>query len=277
MHRDVKPLTYRTNDGSVLHAVRVGSIEPGGPGAPDPVVLLHGGGPDHQSLIPLAEALADLRPVILPDVRGYGRSVCRDPRRHTWSQYATDVIGLLDHMGVHRAIVGGAGLGTTISLRTALAYTERIEALLLISIEDIEGDQAKAAEIEFMDAFASRVRNGGIEAAWEPILPDLPPIIGAMVRDAIPRSDPESIAAAAAIGRDRSFRDVSELAPIAAPVVVFPGMDWRHPRAVAEDVCRTLRNGQLARVAMSEDIRTTGDFARAFAPPIREFLATLAS
>lgn len=136
--------TYFGSDGCPLYASLVARG-----GQPEQLrdvqatVLLHGGGPDHRSLIPLAERLADLHTVILPDVRGYGRSVCTDPSRHTWAQYADDVIALLDHIGVDRAILGGAGLGTTISLRTAITYADRLSALVLINVEDIKDDEKK--------------------------------------------------------------------------------------------------------------------------------------
>jgi 3-oxoadipate enol-lactonase len=269
-------LTYGGRDGCPLHATVVTTT--GQPATIDEVpvlVLLHGGGPDHHSLFPLARQLADLYTVVLPDIRGYGRSVCADPCRHTWAQYADDVIALLDHLGARSAIVGGAGLGTTITMRTAVAYPDRVHGLILISVEDIEDDEAKAAEIKFLDAFADRVRTEGIEAAWEPILKDLAPIIGAMVREAIPRSDPASIAAAAAIGHDRSFRSVDELAVITAPTLIFPGMDDRHPTALAEYLARMLPQGHLAPVALSADLHSTDDFARAFAPTIRDFLREL--
>lgn len=259
-------LRYHGRDGWPLYAEILGNTGP-------VVVLLHGGGPDHQMFAPLARRLDDLCTVVLPDIRGYGRSVCADPARHTWAQYAEDVIALLDHFGVQRAIVGGAGLGTTIGLRAAVAYPERIQAAILISVEDIEDDEKKKAEIEFMDAFAERVRSDGIEAAWAPILPHLAPIIGTLVREAIPRSDPASIAAAAAIGRDRSFRSVDELAVITAPTLIFSGMDERHPRSVAEALARILPNGRLAEVSLSEDLNDAEDFGRAFAPAIRNFIA----
>ena len=236
------------------------------------IVLLHGGGPDHRSLTPLAERLADLHMVILPDIRGYGRSVCTDPSRHTWSQYAEDVIALLNHLGIGRAILGGAGLGTTISLRAAVAYPDRVQGLVLISVEDIEDDEKKEAEIAFMDAFAARVRAEGIEAAWEPILGKLAPIIGAMVREAIPRSNAASIAAAAAIGHDRSFRNPRELAVITAPTLIIPGIDERHPAALAELIANILPKGKLASLKLSAELHTAEDFARAFAPIIRDFL-----
>ena len=150
-------------------------------------------------------------------------------------------------------------------MRTAVAYPDRVRALVLISVEDIEDDEAKQDEIAFLDAFADRVRTEGIEAAWEPILQDFPPIVGAMVREAIPRSDPASIAAAAAIGRDRSFRSVDELVVITAPTLIIPGIDKRHPTALAEEMARVLPRGRLAPVALTNDLRTADDFAGAFA------------
>lgn len=268
-------LTYRGSDGWPLFATIVESTGTAVDRTDVPLVLLHGGGPDHEMFLPLARELADLHGVVLPDVRGYGRSTCADPSRHTWSQYADDVISLLDHLGASRAIVGGAGLGATIALRAAVAHPERVHALVLISVEDIEDDEKKAAEIAFMEDFAERVRTEGIEAAWAAFLDDLAPVIGALVRDAIPRSDPASIAAAAAIGRDRSFRSVDELAGITAPTLIIPGMDERHPAMLAGQLARLLPHGVLARSSMAPDVRSAEDFGRAFAPPIRNFLRTV--
>jgi len=236
------------------------------------LVLMHAGGPDHESMLPLAARLADRNTVVLPDLRGYGRSVCADPARHTWAQYTDDVIRLLDHLGLSAAALGGAGLGSTITLRTAAAHPHRVRAAVLIGIEDIEDDAAKAEEIRFLDAFGERVAAHGIEAGWGPILAGFPPVVGAMVRDAIPRSDPASIAAAAAIGRDRSFRDIAELATITTPTLVFPGTDARHPTALAEQVSTTLPHGRLAPAALSNDLHTAEDLARITTPAIREFL-----
>ncbi|WP_030751077.1 alpha/beta fold hydrolase [Streptomyces sp. NRRL F-5135] len=257
-------ISYRTADDCALHATVIGEGQA--------LVLMHAGGPDHTSMLPLAERLADRHMVILPDLRGYGRSVCRDPARHTWTQYTKDVICLLDHIGLPDAVLAGAGLGSTIALRTAAAHPDRVRAAVLIGVEDIEDDESKDAEIRFLDAFAARVAADGIEAGWEPILADFPPVVGAMVRDAIPRSDPASIVAAAAIGHDRSFRSISELAGITVPTLVFPGTDPRHPTALAEEAAGTLPNGQLAMVQIGNDLQTPEDLACAIAPAIREFL-----
>ncbi|MCM2387544.1 alpha/beta fold hydrolase [Streptomyces albipurpureus] len=262
----MEEFTYIASEGTPLHAVALGT-------AASTIVLLHGGGPDHRSLLPLAERLTAQHTVVLPDVRGYGRSWCADPARHTWAQYTADLIALLDHLGEARAVVGGTGLGSTITLRAALAHPDRIRAGILIGVEDIEDDDAKERETAFLDDFAERVTSQGLEAAWAPVLSMFPPIIGAAVRAAIPRSDPPSIAAAASIGRDRAFRDVTDLSDLRSPVLVIPGTDARHPTALAEQVARTLPHGRLAPVAVSESLHTTEDLARVVAPPIQDFLS----
>lgn len=239
------------------------------------LVLMHGGGPDHRSLVPLAERLGSAATVVLPDVRGYGRSVCTDPARHTWVHYVDDVVSLLDHLRVQRAVVGGAGLGATVALRTAVDHPGRVSGLVLISVEDIEDDAGKGAELAMMEAFAERMRTRGVEAAWAPILADLSPVVGAMVREAMPGANPASLAAAAAIGRDRAFRHVDELLGIRAPTLVFAGADWRHPVALAKALAERLPRGRLAAASMSAELRTTDEFARAFAPEIAAFLREL--
>lgn len=257
--------TYHGSDGCRLYVTTVGD----GP----PLVLLHGGGPDHHSLLPLAQRLADQHTVVLPDVRGYGRSICADPACHTWDQYTDDLIALLDELGVDRADLGGTGLGSTITLRTALAHPDRVRAAILISVEDIEDDQAKEDETAFLDAFAEQVRTDGIEAAWAPILGMFPPVIAAMVRDAIPRCDPASIAAAANIGRDRAFRSIDDLAGVTVPTLIIPGSDPRHPTQLGDTLSHVLPKGVLAPVTVSSDLHTADDLAAAIAPTIRDFLA----
>ena len=263
-------LTYLAGDGTRLEA-RVVAAAAGAANA-RPLVLLHGGGPDHRSLLPLAIALADRRRVILPDVRGYGRSVCRDPARHTWDRYVEDLVDLLDALGLPDAVVGGAGQRATIALRAALAHPERVAGVIALSVEDIEDDAARAGAVAFMDAYAGRVREAGLEAAWAPILEDLAPVIGAMVREALPRADAESLAAAAAIGRDRPFGAPAELYGLAMPVLLCPGADPRHPAALAEHLAARLVRGRLAAVSLAA-ARSAEDFAAILAPPVRRFLA----
>lgn len=96
----------------------------------------------------------------------------------------------------------------------------------------------------------------------------------ALMRDAIPRSDPASIIAACAIGRDRAFRSVEELRSINVPALIVPGADARHPTRLGQEMARSLPHGQLAPVAIPESLRTAEDLSRAMAPVIEDLLDT---
>jgi 3-oxoadipate enol-lactonase len=236
------------------------------------VILLHGGGPDHQSLLPLAKRLCYNRTLILPDVRGYGKSVCYDPTNYTWANYASDIIDLLNYLQIPDAVIGGAGIGTTISLKAAVTYPERVSGLVLISVEDIEDDEHKAAEIVFFEQYMDQIRENGLAAAWESILNNLSPVIGAMVRDGIPRSDTKSILAAASIVYDRAFYDINEFREISMPMLIIPGNDQRHPSALAMKLAQLLKQAVLSNVGLSDEIRSIEDFANVFFPVINGFL-----
>lgn len=239
-----------------------------------PLVLLHAGGPDHHMLLPLAARLDQGRTIVLPDIRGYGRSHCADPARHRWSQYARDVVALIDHLGLHEVDLLGIGLGATIAMRAAIATPQRFRRTVLISIEDIEDDADKEKEKAYLAAFAKRVCEQGIAAGWEPILAHFPPIVGRMVRDAIPRSDAASIAAAAAIGEDRSFRQPEELLALTTPTLIIPGIDSRHPRGLAGKLARIMPAAELSSAAMTSEMLSERDFADALAPEIARFLGS---
>jgi pimeloyl-ACP methyl ester carboxylesterase len=178
----------------------------------------------------------------------------------------------MDHLGLPTAAVGGTGLGGTIALRAAAARPDRVRAVVVISMEDIEDDEGKAAEEAMLTSFAARVASDGPEAAWAPLLPSLAPLIGNLVREAMHRSDPASIAAACAIGSDRAFRSVADLRSVPVPTLIIPGSDVRHPTATAEEAVRVLPRGHLAEVALSSALRTADDLARTVAPAVGDFL-----
>jgi hypothetical protein len=96
-----------------------------------------------------------------------------------------------------------------------------------------------------------------------------------MVREAMEGADAASLAAAAAIGHDRAFRSIEELLVIEAPTLLFAGADWRHPAGLARELSQLLAGGRLGKAAMSDELQTTDDFARAFAPEIGAFVREL--
>lgn len=96
-----------------------------------PVILAHGFLMDHEMFAPQVAALAPEFRVITWDERGFGQTEF-DGGPFTYWDSANDCLGLLDHLGIERAVVGGMSQGGFLSLRTALTAPDRVRALVLL-------------------------------------------------------------------------------------------------------------------------------------------------
>jgi len=102
-----------------------------GPAQAPPVVLLHGLLLSSRTMERLAAGLPDHR-VYLLDLHGHGRSTRpRDADRYSIDELTDDVVALLDHLGIERAVVGGMSLGANVTLQLALRHPERVRAMIL--------------------------------------------------------------------------------------------------------------------------------------------------
>lgn len=99
-----------------------------------PVVLGHGFLMDHEMFAPQVEALAPEFRVIAWDERGFGLTEF-DGRPFTYWDSARDCLGLMDHLGLDRAVVGGMSQGGYLSLRAALTAPQRVRGLVLIDTQ----------------------------------------------------------------------------------------------------------------------------------------------
>jgi len=97
------------------------------------VVYLHGILLDSAVTQRLAQDLADAGyRVVLLDLPGHGRS--DKPHAialHRMDSYARRVVGLLDELGVERAVVGGVSLGADVALQMGLTAPERLDGMIL--------------------------------------------------------------------------------------------------------------------------------------------------
>ncbi|WP_058185265.1 alpha/beta fold hydrolase [Terracidiphilus gabretensis] len=129
-----------------------------GPGLP--VVFLHPTPLDHDYWRPLTEQLSGIR-AIIPDLRGHGASelgtdlprggfsLAPDAPVLSMAQYAADIIALLDHLQLDRAIFAGCSIGGYILLELWRQIPQRIQALAFICSKpqpDTPQGQAKRAE-----------------------------------------------------------------------------------------------------------------------------------
>jgi pimeloyl-ACP methyl ester carboxylesterase len=99
-----------------------------------PIVLAHGFLMDRTMFDPQVAALRDRYRVITWDERGFGDTVT-DGQPFTYWDSASDCLGLLDHLGIDRAVVGGMSQGGFLSLRLALTAPERARGLILLDTQ----------------------------------------------------------------------------------------------------------------------------------------------
>jgi pimeloyl-ACP methyl ester carboxylesterase len=106
-----------------------------GGGAQRPVLVgLHGGpGIDGTSLRYWLAPLADVAQVVVPDLRGHGRSDRGEPEDwdlHTW---ASDTRKLCSVLGIERPVLLGMSFGGFVAQKYAALYPDDIAGLVLIS------------------------------------------------------------------------------------------------------------------------------------------------
>jgi len=98
------------------------------------VILSHGFLMDREMFAHQIDALAGEFRVIVWDERGFGETES-DGKPFTYWDSAKDCLGLLDHLDIDRAVLGGMSQGGFLSLRAALLAPERVRALVLIDTQ----------------------------------------------------------------------------------------------------------------------------------------------
>ena len=117
---------------AAVHGAQIAYDDTGGSGPP--VILAHGFLMDREMFEPQVAALSATHRVITWDERGFGDTEY-DGEAFTYWDSAQDCLGLLDHLGIDRAVVGGMSQGGFISLRAALLAPERVRGLILIDTQ----------------------------------------------------------------------------------------------------------------------------------------------
>src|SRR5881227_2081433 len=99
-----------------------------------PVIFSHGFLMDRTMFEGQVAALAPEFRVITWDERGFGETEY-DGQPFTYWDSARDCLGLLDHLGIDDAVLGGMSQGGFLSLRAALLAPDRVRALVLIDTQ----------------------------------------------------------------------------------------------------------------------------------------------
>ena len=205
-------------------------------GSGDCAVLIHGHPFDRTLWEPQLAALRDGFRVLAPDLRGFGQSPVT-AGTVTMRQYAADIEGLLDDLGIGRAAIIGLSMGGLVTMELAAARPERYWAIGLVATtaepvtphEQVTRRQrADAVERDGMGVLVDYMHTGLYGPACPPAIRDR---VDAMMAAASPAG-----AAAALRGRAErpDYRPV--LARLDIPALVCAGSadPWSNREVTAE-------------------------------------------
>jgi 3-oxoadipate enol-lactonase len=115
------------------------------------------------------------------DARGHGASGFTEHEAdYTWEAHARDLLGLLDHLRIERAAIGGGSMGAGVSYTLALAHPERVEKLILIAVPPL-GEGFEPAK-QMFGGFAQLIEAMGLEKAVDVVM-QLPEYVKMRERD----------------------------------------------------------------------------------------------
>ena len=182
------------------------------------------------------EALRGSFQIIRFDTRGHGKSAApRGP--YTLSFLASDIITLLNELGMSRAHFCGVSMGGMIGQYLAVHHPERIASLVL------SNTAAKIGNDEKWDRRIQLVAEAGMPAVFEEVLDgwfsapfrDLHPPIVDSLASALKATAPEGY-----IGCCQAIRDADlsqHLERIKAPTLVIAGTEDQPPQWLQHNFC----------------------------------------
>ena len=150
-----------------------------------PLVFLHGWPGDHAMWLFQTPVFSAHYRVIVPDLRGHGRSE-KPVGGYDMRTLAKDLNGLLDELGVEKAFVVGGSFGGAIGERFVIDYPEKVRAAVWVNsatfpIGDDLMDTPTGERLPFVEVYLRPLRSGGYlqfwNTVWKPTLNDSPPYL----------------------------------------------------------------------------------------------------
>lgn len=157
------------------HGDRVISfLDVSGPGPAAParaLVLLHAFPLAAEMWRPQLDAVPAGWRFVAPDLGGFGQSAIGDDSvPASMDGHARDVVALLDHLGVDRAVIAGLSMGGYVAFALLRLAPERVAGLVLADTRaEADDDAARTSR----DRMAETLERGGPAAVFERMLPGL--------------------------------------------------------------------------------------------------------
>jgi 3-oxoadipate enol-lactonase len=136
-----------------------------GPANAPALTLAHAQGFTLESWSAQIEHFSDRYRVVAPDLRGHGKTdVAGKPYR--LEDIASDILGLLDHLGIERTHYAGVSLGGMVGYALALDHPDRLRSVSFVATQGI----LPPASIENQRKLIAAMRQDGAESRADAVL-----------------------------------------------------------------------------------------------------------
>jgi pimeloyl-ACP methyl ester carboxylesterase len=127
-------------------------------GRGEPVVLLHGGLANANYWGNQVRVLQKYYRVVVMDSRGHGRST-RNSAPYGYDLMASDVLGLMNYLGIPKAAIVGWSDGAIIGLDIAMHHPERVSKLFAFAANSDPSGVADISKSPVFNAFIARAEH----------------------------------------------------------------------------------------------------------------------
>lgn len=193
------------------------------------------------------------------DARGHGESSpAPDRGAYEYRDLVEDMRAVLDHLGVEKAALGGASMGAHTAMAFALAWPERVSALIQITPAYDGKPREDSGDLAEWDRLADGLERGGVDGFLEAYDPKTEEryrdTVLTVVRQRLERHRHLDAVADAlrVVPRSLAFEGLEELEQVEIPTLIVASRDDAdpgHPYAVGKAYAERLPDAKL----VSED------------------------
>ncbi|MBI2618799.1 MAG: alpha/beta fold hydrolase [Ignavibacteriales bacterium] len=214
-----------------------------------PVIFIHGFPFDHTMWESQMMALPQEYRAISYDVRGHGQSDVADGQ-YSIEFFVDDLVDLMDHLGLKKAVLCGLSMGGYIALRATERHPNRVKALILCDTRsEADANEAKVKRANQIKA----VKTGGvkpfaegfIKAVFAPQTIKENPVVVESIRTVIESTSPLAICGTLLALAART--DTTDSLPaINAPTMILVGEhDALTPPSASRSMHERIRSSSL--------------------------------
>ena len=219
--------------GRVQAQAQSGSVQSGGAtiayrvqGHGPAMMLIHGYPLSGELFARNRAALARRYTVVTPDLRGFGSSTTPDTKGGV-ELYAKDMLAVMDHLNIKKAIIGGMSMGGPVVLEMYREAPTRFRGLMLIDSTTSPANDVEKAQ---WPGFGKQAQDKGVASMIPVLMPQMlttpsrmaQPNVVAFVGSIVKRG---SVKAAVAGGSTLANRPDSRNTKIGVPVLFLVGQD----------------------------------------------------